>query len=368
MRAVVVGAGIGGLAAAIALRRTGWDVTVLERAPELEPLGAGITMWPNALRALQALGIDIEPVSVPAGEGAGLRNPSGRIVAASEGVQLRALHRGDLQNALLSALPDGTVRTGCPVSKVAGDSVMTGDEAISADLIVAADGLNSTVRGQLWPSVQPRYCGYTAWRGVTARHTITLTDPGDAGETWGSGLRFGIVALPESRVYWYGAANAPAGERFPEEHAEVVRRFGAWHRPIPEILAATVPAEVLHHDIYDLPALPTYVHGRVVLLGDAAHAMTPDLGQGGCQALEDAVVLAACLADADEVGAGLARYDAERRPRTQSLAKLARRIGKFAQASGVLGSVRMAAMRFIPERATARQIEQVTRWDPPQLG
>lgn len=368
MKAVVVGAGIGGLAAAIALRRIGWDVTVLERAPELEPLGAGITIWPNALRALDTIDVDIEEVSVPAGEGAGLRNPAGKVVAGSEGVELRALHRGELQNALLAALPDGTVRTGCPVSKVLDDSVLTGDEAISADLVVAADGINSTIRGQLWPGVRPEYRGYTAWRGVTARHTITVTDPAQAGETWGPGVRFGIVPLPEGGVYWYAAANARQDERFPDEHAEVVRRFGSWHQPIPTVLAATVPGAVLHHDIYDLPALPTYVNGRVALLGDAAHAMTPDLGQGGCQALEDAVVLAGCLADAGEVGDGLARYDAERRPRTQSIAKLARQIGRFAQADGVLGSLRMVAMRFIPERVTARQIEQVTTWTAPQLG
>lgn len=368
MRAVIVGAGIGGLATAIALRRTGWDVTVLERAPELEPLGAGITLWPNALRALDALGVDVERVSVPAGEGAGLRNPAGKVVAGSEGVELRALHRGDLQNALLAAIPADTVRTDCPVGKVLDDSVITGDEAISADVIVAADGINSTVRAQLWPGAKPEYRGYTAWRGVTARHTITLTEPGDAGETWGKGLRFGIVPLPDGGVYWYAAANAPQNERFPDEHAEVVRRFGSWHDPIPAILSATVPGAVLHHDIFDLPPLSTYVKGRVALLGDAAHAMTPDLGQGGCQALEDAVVLAGSLAEAAEVGAGLAKYDAERRPRTQSIAKLARQIGKFAQADGVLGSLRMGAMRLIPERVTARQIEQVTRWTAPQLG
>lgn len=368
MRAVVVGAGIGGLAAAIALSRTGWDVTVLERAPEIEPIGAGITLWPNAMRALDALGVDVEPISVPAGEGAGLRNPAGKVVMRSEDVELRALHRGDLQNALLAALPADTVRTGSPVSKVLDDSVIIGDEAISADLIVAADGIASTVRGQLWPGVTPEYRGYTAWRGVTARHTITLTDPADAGETWGKGARFGIIPLRDGGVYWFAAATAPQNVRFPDEHAEAVRRFGSWHEPIPTILSATVPGAVLHHDIFDLPPLPTYVNGRVALLGDAAHAMTPDLGQGGCQALEDAVVLAACLRNSADVSGGLAKYDAERRPRTQAVGKLARRVGTFAQADGLLGAMRIGIMRVVPQRISVGQIERIARWTPPPLG
>jgi len=377
MEAVVVGAGIGGLAAAVALRRVGWDVTVLERSAELGGVGAGLTLWPNALRALAAIGVGeaVRAVSVPAGAGAGLRNPAGRVLLRAPDVvaDMRALHRADLQSALLAALPADTVRTDCAVTRVVDEGVIAGDEPIPADLIVAADGIHSTVRRQLWPGSEPRYSGYSAWRGVTARHTVTISGSADTGETWGRGERFGIVSLPDGGAYWFAAANEPPDRRYPDEHAEVLRRFGSWHWPIPTVLAATVPSAVLHHDIVELPALPTYVSGHVALLGDAAHAMTPDLGQGGCQALEDAVVLASCVAGLDIGGSAvppaLSRYDTLRRPRTQEIARLASRLGRVGQADGVVGSrLRTAGLRMAPQRLMLRAQARITDWTPPTLG
>jgi 2-polyprenyl-6-methoxyphenol hydroxylase-like FAD-dependent oxidoreductase len=369
--AVVVGGGIAGLAAAVALRRTGWAVTVLERAPELGTVGAGLTLWPNAMRALDVLGVGdaVRARSVPAGDNGGLRDPSGRLVVRSTEqvmTDLRALHRAELHAVLAEALPAGIVRTGCAVDSVAPDGAVLigGTERMAADLVVGADGLDSAVRRARWPN-QPRYRGYTAWRGVTPPGTVSIG--GELGETWGRGTRFGIVGLSADRVYWFAVANAGPGIRYEDERAEVRRRFGSWHDPIPALLAATPPGAVLHHDILDLAPLTSYVDGRVVLIGDAAHAMTPDVGQGGCQALEDAVVLAARVS-AGDLDAGLARYDAERRPRTQSIARLARRIGRFAQADGALTvPLRTQLLRLAPERLSMRALDRITRWTPPPL-
>ncbi len=177
------------------------------------------------------------------------------------------------------------------------------------------------------------------------------------------------MPLTDGRVYWYAAATAPEGERSSDEMAEVRRRFGSWHAPIPALLAATTPAAVLRHDIYRLPPLDTYVRGRVALLGDAAHAMAPNLGQGGNQALEDAVVLAAALSTAPDVRTALARYDAERRPRTQAVSRTATRMGRFGQQLSNPAAVmlRNTAIRLTPARVALNSMARFGSWIPPQL-
>jgi 2-polyprenyl-6-methoxyphenol hydroxylase-like FAD-dependent oxidoreductase len=377
---VVVGAGIGGLTAAIALCRAGWDVLVLEQAERIEPVGAGITLFANAQAVLQVLGLlgaVREVGTAPTMANAGLREPSGRWLTRLDQAAmppLLVLHRADLHRVLLAALPEGCVRTGQRVENARDDgggprvwvASAAGTVACTAGLIVAADGLNSIVRSVLFPGQPgPRYSGYTSWRGVTAG-PVTLSEGG--GETWGRGQRFGLVPMADGRVYWYATSNEAPGRTFPDEHAEVRRRFGGWHPPIADVLAATPVGAVLHHDICWLPPLPRFTAGRVALLGDAAHAMTPDLGQGACQAIEDAVVLAACLSQATNLTAALAAYDVQRRPRAQAVARAARRVGRVAQLHGRTAvGLRTLAMRAVPDGASQRMVKRLTSWTPPHL-
>jgi 2-polyprenyl-6-methoxyphenol hydroxylase-like FAD-dependent oxidoreductase len=379
-RAVVVGAGIGGLTAAIALRRAGWNVMVLEQAERIEPVGAGITLFANAQAVLQVLGL-LEAAraigTAPPMANAGLREPSGRWLTRLDQAAmppLLVLHRADLHRMLLAAMPEGSVQTGQRVEGVSDDNdglgvlvaSAAGTVAPAAGLIVAADGLRSVVRSVLFPGQPgPRYSGYTSWRGVTAG-PVTLPEGGS--ETWGRGQRFGLVPMADGRVYWYATGNEAPGRAFPDEHAEVRRRFGGWHPPIAEVLAATPAGAVLHHDIYWLPPLPRFTVGRVALLGDAAHAMTPDLGQGACQAIEDAVVLAACLSRAKDLTVALDSYDAQRRPRAQAVARAARRVGRVAQLHGRAAvGLRTLTMRAAPAGASQRMVKRLTSWTPPRL-
>ena len=379
-RAVVVGAGIGGLAAAIALRLVGWDAMVLEQAERIEPVGAGITLFVNAQAALGVLGVLDAARAVgtaPPMANAGLREPSGRWLARVNQAAmppLLVLHRADLHRVLLAALPEDCLRTGQrveDVSDAAGGLLVSagsaaGTAAHPADLVVGADGLHSLVRSRLFPGQPgPRYSGYASWRGVTAGPVPLL---GGGGETWGRGQRFGLVPMADGRVYWYATGNEAEGRAFADDHAEVRRRFAGWHPPIADVIAMTPAGAVLHHEIWWLPPLPRFTAGRVALLGDAAHAMTPDLGQGACQALEDAVVLAARVGHADDVTAALASYDAQRRPRAQAVARAARRIGRVGQAHGRMAvGLRTAAMRAAPAGGSLRMVRRLTSWTPPRL-
>ncbi|HVX44187.1 MAG TPA: FAD-dependent monooxygenase [Mycobacteriales bacterium] len=370
--AIVVGGGIGGLAAAIGLHRIGWTALVLEQAPKFDAVGAGISLWPNALRALDALGIgdDVRALDAPGGIESGVRSAGGRWLKRT-GLPIVMLHRADLHSALVSAVPPEWLVPGAEVQQVTADGEVTWTAAGAphterADLVIGADGLRSVTRTQLWPdAAAPEFVGRTAWRGVTRPGGVIL----DAeGETMGLGGRFGILQLRDERVYWFAESRADRPDiRYPEPLEELRRRHGSWHDPIPRLLDATDPQAVLHHDLYHLPALPTYVRERVVLIGDAAHAMTPDLGQGACQALEDVVELVARLATGD-VPAALAGYDAARKPRTRQMARASRRMGNIGLARTPAGLWAKSVLSVLtPGWLIAWGMQRVSAWDAPPV-
>ena len=363
MRAIIIGGGIAGLASALALTRGGWQVEVLERAPEFSEVGAGLSLWPNALRALDALGVGerVRGRAVLEGQ-VGIRDASGRWLSRVDTAGLARrygltvmIHRADLLAVLRDAVPGEALRPGVTVSGVRPDGTVVHSGGQSrAGLVVGADGVRSVTRRSVWPDAPaPRYAGYTSWRLVTPPVPVT-----EAAESWGAGERFGYAPLPDGRIYCYATANAPEGAA-DAGLAGLRRRFAGWHDPIPALLEAADPGAELHHDLYELPPLKTYARGGVVLAGDAAHAMTPNLGQGACQALEDAVVLGNVAAD----GHGMGAYDRQRRPRTQMITRRSRRIGAAAQwASPAMVNVRNTALRLLPASSFARSLAPVLDW------
>ncbi|MFI5609798.1 FAD-dependent monooxygenase [Amycolatopsis sp. NPDC051903] len=361
MKAVVVGGGIGGLTAAIALRRTGHEVAVLERAPEPREIGAGLSLAPNALRALEALGIGerVRKHSAPSEVTGTLRTSSGRYLRrfrAGRDEPLAAFHRAELHGALLAELPESVLHTGTEV---------TDPSEVDADVVVAADGVHSGLRRRLFPAAPAPGFRYTCWRGVT--------EPGAAPPvrgsfTMGRGAYFMIHPLPGDRSCWaLGAAEATPGVTHPDEHAEVSRRVADWPAEPRELVAATRPEAVLHNDILDLDPLPAFTSGRVALLGDAAHAVPPDLGQGACQAIEDAVVLAAALRD-DSVADALAAYDSARRPRAAYVTKQARAKAVADTSSAWwLHFLLAVTVPVMPASVIRRQASPLWDWTPPAL-
>jgi 2-polyprenyl-6-methoxyphenol hydroxylase-like FAD-dependent oxidoreductase len=338
---IIAGGGVGGLAAALALHRAGIDVKVFERAPAFAEVGAGMSLWPNATRVLQSLGV-LEAV-MARGEPVtqfNLQRPDGKMISSISmtGFPTPALciHRADLHRALRHSLPAGCLESNqCLQAFAQGPDGITarfadGLEA-RADGLIGADGINSVIRSQIHGAGEPIYRGYCIWRGIAPE--IPGAVRGHISETWGSGRRFGIMPMGQGRVCWYATRNgppsqldAPAGRK-----SEVQALFQDWHDPIPALVEATHPGDIIKNDARDRKPLRQWGDRRVTLLGDAAHLITPNVGQGACMAIEDAACLAKCLLGSADVASAFRSYEAMRGPRTAYIARQARRIGAIGQ-------------------------------------
>lgn len=230
----------------------------------------------------------------------------------------------------------------------------------SGAVLVGADGIGSVVRQQMHPGSLPVYRGYPAWRAVLPfDHSANKW-----GETWGKGARFGTVPLSQGRVYWFATANRPANTPPGDHRAELKRLFGQWHEPIPQLIAATPDEAMLYNDISDIEPLNSWVDGRAVLLGDAAHAMTPNMGQGACQAIEDALALADALQSQSSLAGALSAYENRRVAHTRRVVLRSRSIGRMGQLDSSLAvMLRDGMTRLIPSQMTLRGLDFVLKPD-----
>ena len=291
------------------------------------------------------------------------------------GITSLNIHRAELHRILRDALPAASLLAGVETTGIRGGADggpaevrfrhQDHDVLLDADLVVGADGVHSWVRGQRWPDAPaPVYSGSTNWRAITTPSSAAITE---MSLSWGHGSEFGVMPITDGRTYWYAAVNAGEGQRNPDELGVLRQRFGTWHEPIPAVLAHTPPQAVLRHDIYWLPKLDSYHRGSVVLLGDAAHAMTPNLGQGGGQALEDAIILAEVVSRTGDVSTALARYDHQRRARTQAMSLAATRQLRFGQQlhNPIAVKLRNTAVALTPDRVALLALARYGKWCPP---
>ncbi|RAX45908.1 aromatic ring hydroxylase [Arthrobacter sp. AQ5-06] len=330
--AVIIGAGIGGLSTARSLKRHGWSVTVLEQAAALPTSGTMLGMWPAAMKALDDIGVDALRrtdgwAHIATGAGTRLWTPAGRqLVTAPGGADLNLVSRP----ALLAALARD-------IDVSFATQVVDPGQLDDAELVVGADGTFSRTRQRMFGDrFRARPLGAVAWRG-TVEGAVA-----EYGETWAPEALFGITPAGPHATNWYACIRAD--QTFNGPHLpHIVNHFGSWHRGVRELIDMIEEGAILHHGLFEAPKLPSYITGKTVLVGDAAHAMAPFLGRGACEAIVDGATLGRSVAQASSIEAGLAVFDKERRARTQRLVLASRLMGRFAMMDAGSG-IRNAAV------------------------
>jgi 2-polyprenyl-6-methoxyphenol hydroxylase-like FAD-dependent oxidoreductase len=393
--AVVVGAGMAGLATAGALARSGWQVTVLERGERVAAPPTALVLWTNGLRALESLdpGGGWSGIAAPLPDG-GVRRPDGHWLVPPRsrpgaGPAPAVAHLEDLYDTLVAGLGDRVeIRTGVEVTTVRAGrrerpAVGHRRAEFEADLVVAADGIDSPVRHAVAPEAVAVGSGFAAWQAVIPgyRAPALSGDGASGGETLGAGYRFVSIPLGERAagrggVYWVATAAGAARPESPATQLALLRRwFAGWHEPVGELLAATRPEDLVPQEVRELRPLPRAYGfpsgpGGVVLIGDAAHAMPHHLGQGACLAFEDAATLRSLVTDAEpgpELCAAVEAYSRARRPRTTSVVRQTRRMSAVVQARGRLAlRARDAALNQLRPRMIGQAQGLASDWTPPE--
>lgn len=356
----IIGAGIGGLATASALNRAGHHVQVFERAPQITPVGSGLTLWPNATRVLQNLGVldqclmkssPLDLLEVKLANGRKIME----IPTEKFDTPAIAMHRADLHRALMSTLTPDMVHVDFSCQTIREDQngvylcFPEGDIG-PFDVLIGADGLRSMVRRYVNDNLRLSYKGYVIWRGVADVGDLVPQD-GCFSETWGYGQRFGILPIGDGKVCWYATLNVKQGllPSQTERKKMIEGLFAGWHKPIEEIIACTNEETIIQTETLDRSQPKHWSRGRTVLIGDAIHPIAANLGQGSCLALEDSIVLTEAINNHRTHTEAFQAYEKIRRPRVSNIQRRSSIIGSIGQwQTPVLTPLRNFVCSFIP--------------------
>jgi 2-polyprenyl-6-methoxyphenol hydroxylase-like FAD-dependent oxidoreductase len=361
----IIGGGIGGLTAALALLHAGYEPEVFEQAPALLDVGAAIAIWPNAMRVLDRLRVG-DKIREQAGVMNEIRwlDQHGRLInrVRIETDSAVALHRADLQHILQHSLPDRSIHLGHQLidQHELRDQVVAkfgNGDSIEADFLVGADGIHSRVRAQFINDGDPIYRGYTVWRGISP-HIPDALPRATAVELHGTGRRFGIGPVGFGRAGWWATVN--------NDHStdDLLSLFSGWYLPVLELIEATPPASILKTGAFDRLPVRNWGSGRMTQLGDASHPTTPNLGQGGCLAMEDAMILARCFEKYGANEESLRQYERRRYQRTTAVSRYSRYYGKVGQWENVGARwIRRTALALVPEALALRVMQIVFEYD-----
>lgn len=390
MDVIIVGGGIGGLALAAGLQRRGAKVVIIEQAPALREVGAGISLWPNATRALERLGLSsvvgtLQRLRTFPPNG-GFFTPRGRRITDSSPQQIEhqgrslmvVLHRARLIEALAAEVSADDVVLGARVVEVATERdhahvQLEDGRRFTGHVVLGADGIGSKTRQQIDPNATPRSTGVTSWRGIVRRSTAgyRLEDP-----VWGlyvgDGREVGMLPLADDEMYWFVTHRVPPGQPAGElagtpaasHRDDVLHVLKRWCEPVRRCVESTAADAVLRADLFDLPPLTRWYRDRIGLLGDAAHATSPHLGMGAAMALEDAAWLANTYAAGADVATWLSDYQAARKARTERVISESRRAARMLHLQHpLLVGLRDLALRWMPESMRVRQLSWLLNYD-----
>jgi 2-polyprenyl-6-methoxyphenol hydroxylase-like FAD-dependent oxidoreductase len=370
---LIIGGGIAGLTAAIALQRRGIAVKVCEAAPQILPLGAGIWMAPNAMQVfhrlgvadkVQAGGVPLRNIQVVDARMQPIMRTNQERIRQRFGYTTTAIRRAALQEILLAELAPADVLLSKQYVGLsedeAGVSVAFADgSTLRGAFVIAADGIHSPIRSQLFPEVRFRGTGHVVWRGMSALELAPAYKQAIM-EAWAQGVRFGFSEIADGLVDWFVVVPGTAiGADRTELKAKLQAIFQEFAYPIPDILAAAEESRIIRNEISDFDPIPRWSRGKVCLIGDAAHASTPYMGQGGCQAVEDAYVIARCLQREPSVEQAFAALQQLRRPKASHIVKTSRLMGRIGYLHNAAGALRNFIIRTTPEFIIEQQFNGV---------
>lgn len=365
----IIGAGIGGLTTALTLKQKGLNVQLFESAAEIKPVGAGIIIANNAMQVFQKLGIQdkIEKagnkISYMKITDTQLKEIS--VVDLTEyenkyGVHNIAIHRGDLQKILAEQIGFDSINLSKRLSKIEKPETFKltfeDNTTIESKLVIGADGLKSVVRNQLFEENTLRKANQICWRGI-CEIDLPIKYQNELNEAWGKGKRFGFVKISDKKVYWYALKNS---KNTNPNHVNLAELFMEFHSDILQIISATKKDQIIVSDIIDLKPIKKWQNQNVCLIGDAAHATTPNLGQGACQAIEDAYILGKLLDNGMAIENTFEVYEKLRRKKAHNIVNTSWTVGKMAHIENRIAiGLRNFAMKNMPKSANKRQMDMI---------
>jgi 2-polyprenyl-6-methoxyphenol hydroxylase-like FAD-dependent oxidoreductase len=372
MKILINGGGIAGLTCAIALQKLGIETAVYESTPEIKPVGAGLVIQSNAIRALEYIGIEDKIIDAA--------NPINQIAIIDEKANVikkqkpssinrelfagLAIHRHTLHQILKSYLPEDLLFTSKKATSFLnkdGKVILQFEDGtnVEGDFLISADGINSNIRLQLLPDSKPRYAGHICWRSVIDNSDLKISE---ATETWGSKGRFGIVPINENKIYWYATISSNQFDVKINHYnlKNIKEHFSDYHSTVHEILEKSSNEKLIKNPICDIKPLNQFAFNKVLLIGDAAHATTPNLGQGACQAIEDVMVLHQEIVSGKDVESAFKSFEKRRMDKAKYIINTSRKLGSIAQIENkFLISLRNIVFKLTPDFITEHQLTKI---------
>lgn len=371
----IIGAGIAGLTTAIALKNIGIECTIFEAAAEIKPVGSELSLGANAMSAFSLLGIEKDIIELGQFiDSFTVYDQKGKPITKSERVQKGnesginnfIIHRADLHHLLLSKIKPESIKTNKRIDHIEQfpDRIVLyfqDKTSCETNYLIASDGIHSVVRKLFLSDLKLRYSGYTCWRAVIDNAQLQIRE---SSETWGEKGRFGLVPLASNKLYWFACINAPEKSLKDFKIEDLQLNFEKYHEPIPSILKHTLNENLIWGDINDLKPLDKYAYNNILLIGDASHATTPNLGQGACQAIEDAVILADELKNSVDIIKAFKLFERRRLKRTHWIVNESSFLGKIAQLENKsLIFLRNFFMRIMPKYFTEKRFQKIYKTD-----